>query len=220
MPARWTALLAGLACALAVGPAQAQAQAQTPPPVSVAPTSTVVVLDRDLLFSQSRFGQRISRDIEEASEDLAAENQAIQADLEAEELALTAKRDAMEMEAFRGLATAFDERVTRIRQTQDAKARAIGQETERAQQVFLEQVNPVLVQLARETGALVILDRRNVIASADQVDITTLALERIDAVLGEGEALLRTPPEPRPDRPAAADPSAGEGRLPRPVPAR
>ena len=216
MPARWTALLAGLACALAVGPAQAQ----TPPPVSVAPASTVVVLDRDLLFSQSRFGQRISRDIEEASEDLAAENQAIQADLEAEELALTARRDAMEMEAFRGLATAFDERVTRIRQTQDAKARAIGQETERAQQVFLEQVNPVLVQLARETGALVILDRRNVIASADQVDITTLALERIDAVLGEGEALLRTPPEPRPDRPAAADPAAGEGRLPRPVPAR
>ena len=216
MPARWTALLAGLACALAVGPAQAQ----TPPPVGVGPTSTVVVLDRDLLFSQSRFGQRISRDIEEASEDLAAENQAIQADLEAEELALTAKRDAMEMEAFRGLATAFDERVTRIRQTQDAKARAIGQETERAQQVFLEQVNPVLVQLARETGALVILDRRNVIASADQVDITTLALERIDAVLGEGEALLRTPPEPRPDRPAAADPAAGEGRLPRPVPAR
>ena len=218
MPARWTALLAGLACALAVGPAQAQAQ--TPPPVGVAPASTVVVLDRDLLFSQSRFGQRISRDIEEASEDLAAENQAIQADLEAEELALTARRDAMEMEAFRGLATAFDERVTRIRQTQDAKARAIGQETERAQQVFLEQVNPVLVQLARETGALVILDRRNVIASADQVDITTLALERIDAVLGEGEALLRTPPEPRPDRPAAADPAAGEGRLPRPVPAR
>ena len=218
MPARWTALLTGLACALAVGPAQAQAQ--TPPPVGVAPASTVVVLDRDLLFSQSRFGQRISRDIEEASEDLAAENQAIQADLEAEELALTARRDAMEMEAFRGLATAFDERVTRIRQTQDAKARAIGQETERAQQVFLEQVNPVLVQLARETGALVILDRRNVIASADQVDITTLALERIDAVLGEGEALLRTPPEPRPDRPAAADPAAGEGRLPRPAPAR
>ncbi len=173
-----------LALALAV-----PAGAQSPPAVGV-PVTAVVVLDRDALFSRSRFGQRILRDIDVAADALAAENRRIEAELEAEELALTERRDAMELEAFRALADAFDARVTAIRQAQDAKARALTQRTDRAQQIFLEEVNPVLVQLAQDTGALVILDRRFVIASADQVDITVVAVERIDAALGEGETLL------------------------------
>ncbi|WP_187298147.1 OmpH family outer membrane protein [Jannaschia donghaensis] len=193
--------LVALAACLAASPAMAQ---QTPVEPSVGiPTSAVVVLDRDLLFTGSLFGQRIARDIEAASADLAAENRQIEADLEAEERALTERRDAMDMADFRVLAAEFDNRVTSIRQTQDAKARAISQQTERAQQIFLEQANPVLVQLARDTGALVILDRRIVIASADQVDITNLALERIDAVLGDGGSLLQGPPAPRPDPPSS-----------------
>lgn len=176
----FTATSAGAALAQQIGGA----------PVVGVPTSAVVVLDRDVLFARSLFGQRVAADIEAASATLAAENRRIEADLEAEERDLTTRRDAMELAAFRQLAIEFDGRVTEIRQTQEAKARAISQQTDRAQQTFLEKVNPVLVQLARETGALVILDRRMVIASADQVDITELALTRIDAALGDGTALL------------------------------
>lgn len=179
----------------------AAAQQPVPVPGGGIPSSAVVVLDRDALFSQSLFGQRIARDLEAASVDLATENRRIEAELESEERELTTRRDGMEMSDFRALASAFDSRVTAIRQAQDAKARAISQQTDRAQQIFLEQANPILVQLARETGALVILDRRIVIASADQVDITGLALTRIDEVLGDGTVLLETPPEPRPDTP-------------------
>lgn len=179
------ALLVALAAMSLAVPSFAQQDAR-----GAVPVSAVVVLDRDALFSRSLFGQRVASDIEAASEALAAENRRIETDLEAEEQELTTRRDTMEMAAFRELAVAFDERVTTIRQTQDAKARAISQQTDRAQQTFLEQANPVLVQLARETGALVILDRRTVIASADQVDITELALMRIDAALGDGSALL------------------------------
>lgn len=162
------------------------------------PMSAVVVLDRDALFARSLFGRRVAADIEAASSALAAENRQIEADLEAEEQDLTTQRDEMEMAAFRELATAFDRRVTGIRQAQDAKARAISQQTDRAQQTFLEQANPVLVRLAQETGALVILDRRTVIASADQVDITELALTRIDEALGDGSALLEGAAETQP----------------------
>ena len=153
------------------------------------PQSSVVVLDRDALFAGSLFGARVRRDVAAASDALVAENRRIEAMLEAEERALTERRAGMEADAFRELATEFDARVTEIRQTQDAKARAIAQQGERAQQIFLEQANPVLVALAQETGALVILDRRMVIASADQIDITALARARIDAVLGDGEGL-------------------------------
>ena len=157
------------------------------------PQSAVVVLDRDALFVGSRFGARVRRDIAAASDALVAENRHIETMLEAEERALTDRRAAMDADAFRELAAEFDARVTGIRQTQDAKARAITQQGDRAQQVFLERANPILVALAREVGALVILDRRMVIASADQIDITALARARIDAVLGEGEAIQAGP---------------------------
>ncbi|SDZ34899.1 periplasmic chaperone for outer membrane proteins Skp [Jannaschia faecimaris] len=194
-------LAVALAAAFAVAPALAQ-QRGGAPTVGI-PTSAVVVLDRDALFSESLFGQRIARDIDAASAELASENRQIEAELEAEERRLTQQRDTMGISEFRELASEFDSRVTDIRQTQDAKARAISQQTERAQQIFLEKANPILVQLARETGALVILDRRIVIASADQVDITALALTRIDAALGDGGSLLDDTPPTTPQEPDA-----------------
>lgn len=184
------------------------AAAQTPPPLATGepaavtpgvPRSTVVVLDRDALFAGSLFGARAQRDLEAASSDLVAENRRIESELEAEERGLTERREGMDPVAFRVLATGFDDRVTAIREAQDAKARAIAQQGDRAQQLFFEQANTVLVNLAREIGALVILDRRSVIASADQIDITQLARSRIDAVLGEGR------PARPPRRPAQSD---------------
>lgn len=175
------------------GPAQAQSAASSGEPIAGVPQSAVVVLDRDALFAGSLFGARVRRDIAAASDALVAENRQIEVALEAEERELTDRRALMDAEAFRRLAANFDARVTEIRQTQDAKARAITQQGDRAQQLFLERANPILVELAQETGALVILDRRMVIASADQIDITQLARERIDSVLGEGGQLQPGP---------------------------
>lgn len=198
-------LAVALAAALFAAPVVAQQLGSGSAPAAGVPASAVVVLDRDALFTQSLFGKRIASDIEAASVDLATENRQIEADLEAEELELTTLRDTMDPDEFRGVAADFDEKVNGIRQAQDAKSRAITQQTERAQQIFLEQANPVLVRLAQETGALVILDRRIVIASADQVDITDIALARIDEVLGDGGALFQTPPVPRPQTPPTTD---------------
>ncbi|GIT91980.1 hypothetical protein JANAI62_24370 [Jannaschia pagri] len=166
--------------------------------------TAVAVLDRDALFSQSLFGQRVADDLEAASTELAAENRRIEAELEAEEQSLTRQRASLDMDAFRVLAADFDARVVAIRRAQDAKSRAIQQQSDRAQSVFFERANPILVALARETGALVILDRRIVIASADQVDITALALERVNEALGSGSTLGTTPPTQRPAQDAPA----------------
>ena len=152
------------------------------------PRAPVVVLDRDVLFATSRLGQRIAADLDAASSALAEENRRIAETLEAEERALTERRDAMAPEAFDALARDFDQRVVRLRAEQDAKAREFEAEADRAQARFFERANPVLIDLAQETGALVILDRRIVIASADQVDITELARARLDAALGDGGA--------------------------------
>ncbi|KIT16001.1 OmpH family outer membrane protein [Jannaschia aquimarina] len=169
-------VLAGLAAWIAL-PGHAQGQ------------DAIAVLDRDALFPRSAFGQRILREIEAETAELGAENRRIEAELEAEELTLTERRKEMEPGEFRLLAQAFDTRVEGIRRTQDAKARAIQAKSDRAQQVFLERVRPILGALIQEAGVQILLDRRFVIASAEGIDITQAALRRIDAELGEGHGL-------------------------------
>lgn len=197
----WHRLLgAALLCGMIGGAAPVQAQERTP-----IPRLAIVVLDRDALYAQSAFGQRIRAELEAASQRLSAENRRIEAALVDEEQRLTEQRVGMDPAAFRRIADEFDTRVEGIRGAQDAKARRVTQQAERASQVFLELAGPVLSDLAQRTGALVVLDRRNVLAASDQVDITVRALEEINRVVGSGpglEAMLDAQgqaPTPRPD---------------------
>lgn len=159
--------------------------------------SPILTIDADQLFSKSRFGQRLTDDIQAQSEALAAENRSIAAQLEDEERDLTSRRPEMTPEAFRAEAEAFDGRVQRIRQEQDAKERALGAQVQAAEEAFLTAVRPVLGQLMAERGAAVVLDRRTVVLSLGAVDITEAAVARIDEEMGEGMSLpeLETPAE-------------------------
>lgn len=153
------------------------------------PRLAIVVLDRDALYAQSAFGQRIRAELEDASQRLSAENRRIEAALVDEERRLTEQRATLDPASFRLLANEFDERVEDIRTAQDTKARTLTLQAERASQVFFELAGPVLGDLAQRSGALVVLDRRNVLAASDQVDITARALAEIDRVVGEGPGL-------------------------------
>lgn len=150
------------------------------------PNSPVLILETDRLFTGSAFGQRVATEIEAESAVLAAENRRIEAELGAEERDLTERRSEMEPEAFRALAEAFDQKVRSNRQSQDAKARELTQKADQARGEFLRAVRPVLEAMMRETGATVIVDRSTVILSAGAVDITDLAIARIDAAIGDG----------------------------------
>ncbi len=150
------------------------------------PQSGLLTIQPDRLFSESLFGKRVAREIEAEGAVLTAENRNIEADLRAEEQDLTQRRSAMEAEAFRTLADAFDRKVQETRGTQDHKLREINQMGETARHEFFVASLPVLEGIMRETGAGAILDHSTVFLSADVVDITDLAISRIDKVLGDG----------------------------------
>jgi len=187
-----------LVAALFWGPASAQPADGTttlPPPI--------LTLNQERLFASSAFGQRVRRTQEVNSVALAAENRQIEAALEEEEQKLTEDRATMDPEAFRALAEDFDVRVTAIRRAQVDKRNELQRlsETERAR--FFELAYPVLFELVQETGALAILNQSAVILSARQIDVTELAIARVNAAFGEAP-LAPEPaaiPAPRPDRP-------------------
>lgn len=156
------------------------ANAQAPSPLAV------LTVDPERLFAETAFGLRAGRDIETRATALATENRRIEAELTAEERELTEKRATLSIEEFRALADAFDEKVDQIRAEQDAKTREVQGLREEEQQRFFRQVGPILRDLLVERRGLVLLDRRQVIAAAEAVDITDEAIARIDAEIGDG----------------------------------
>lgn len=182
----------------------------------------VVTLDRERLFSESRWGQAVQAQYERESAALVAENRRLEAALEEEERQLTARRAAMAPETFRPLAAEFDQRVEALREAQDAKSRAITRLRDERRIAFFEAAVPVLGELMLEIDALAIIDRSAIILTFDQLDITEMAIARLDAELaagrlpalpGEAVAPNDAAPVPAPV-PAPAPEAAPEGPAP------
>ncbi|PIE08582.1 MAG: hypothetical protein CSA74_01565 [Rhodobacterales bacterium] len=148
--------------------------------------SPIVILDRDALFARTLYGQRINREIESASTAMATETREIEAALEEEERALTEQRATLTPEAFRARAAAFDQKVQALRSEREALEADFLAQIEAARNDFFARIGPVLGQLVRDRGAVVIIDRRAVLLAAADIDITTEAVGRIDATLGDG----------------------------------
>lgn len=170
-------------------------------------SSPILIIESERLLTESAMGKRLASDLEADSARLAAENREIEAQLIEEERALTEQRPDLDPAEFRELADAFDTKVVEIRRAQDGKARALGQQGEEIRREVLVAATPVLEDIMLDAGAAVIVERRSVFMSADVIDVTDLAIEQMDAQLGDGTA-DGTGAAPAPDpQEGAAQPS-------------
>lgn len=175
-------LVAGL------GPAGTLAQGIGGPLDTGLDDSPILVIDFERVFAQSAFGQRLETLMESEGQAIASENRRIESELIEEERRLTDQRPTMPPAEFRILADAFDEKVQRLRAEQDAKGRALAARQDEARRRFLSLAEPAIEQLMRETGAVMILERRAVFVAADAVDATDRAIVLLDEVVGDGGA--------------------------------
>jgi Skp family chaperone for outer membrane proteins len=148
--------------------------------------SEILVLNQERLFAETQLGQRMTQEYQAAREQLSNRNRQIEAELEAEEQALTEQRATLSPEEFRQLADEFDSKVQRIRRDSDRAVRNLERRRELAPVSFMRQVEPILVQILQDTKGVVIMDARSVLLRADVVDITDLAITRIDRQIGDG----------------------------------
>lgn len=187
-----------LAAALVMsGPAAAQ-EAAPSPPAETQIRAPVLVLQGDALFEGSAFGRAARERFEAESRALLTENREIERALEDEERALTERRATLPADEFRKLATAFDAKVEGIRTARDAKSRDITLTFDEERKRLLREALPVLGAIMSEFGATVILDRAQVVVNLEAIDITDLAIARIDAVIGAGAPPPAPPPAPAP----------------------
>lgn len=152
------------------------------------PPGAVLTVDMDRLLRETAIGKAAALRLENDTKALQAENRRIDAELEVEEKALTARRGSIPAEDFRALAEAFDAKVEKLRAEQDAKGRSLTEARESERQKILQAAVPVLAELLAQKGGDVIIDKNAVILSFDRNDVTDAAIVAIDAALGDGSA--------------------------------
>ncbi|MEL6915001.1 MAG: OmpH family outer membrane protein [Pseudomonadota bacterium] len=181
-------------CASAAGPS---AQTLTEP---LALRSPVLTIESARLFPETELGRSILAEIAEEQRVFGLENQELADAFRAEELELTERRATLPREEFAALAQDFDDRVQAAREERDAREAEIEATAELRRRSFSQAVRPILNQIMREAGAAVLIEAESVLLRADAVDITDIAIARIDAAT-----------ELRPVPPDEAAPAPGDG---------
>jgi len=171
---------------LAGSPALAQEQITSPTQlnsaVPVDPANiTFRTLDQDRLLRDSRLGMQVLSAIQDAQRALEEENATIAAQLSAEEQELTQLRATLAPEEFRARADAFDARVEAVRAEREQRIQDLARQNEVEGQRFYDAALPVLERLMVEQGIVAVMRPDAMILGPDWLDITPLAIERLDA---------------------------------------
>jgi Skp family chaperone for outer membrane proteins len=187
-------VVAGFAFAQQVGPvAQSAFQSQ------------VLTINQQRLFEESQFGKESLTRLEADSRALQAEIRKVETDLEIEERLLTERRATLPPAQFQPLASEFDDKVEKIRGSWGEKDRDLKRQREEDQQKFIQLAVPILAQLMQDMGAVMLIDQSAVMLSLDRVDITQIAIARINEQLSQtaapasGGATQVVPANPAPD---------------------
>lgn len=189
-----------LALAAAVGAVCANAQQAAPLAPATTATeipqpfqSQILTINQQRLFEESEFGKSSLLRLEADSRALQAEIRKIEADLEIEERLLTQRRATLAPDDFMPIASAFDDKVEKIRASWGAKDRDLKRQREEDQQTFFQSAVPILAELMQDMGAVMLIDQGSVILSLDRVDVTDVAMARINARLAATAAPAQSP---------------------------
>ena len=166
--------------------------------------SEILVIDPSRLFDETELGKKMLADHQAAREALAARNRKIEAELKAEEQRLTKERAHTPAKEFRDLADAFNTKVQKIRRDSERRVRDLKRERERLPVEFMHRVEPVLSEIMRKAGGVVMLDARKVLFRVDAIDVTDAAIALIDLKIGAESPAQSPPGSPAPEPPTGA----------------
>lgn len=185
----------GVALALgAVAPDFAQAPSTAP-----ARSFTAIVIDVDRVISESSAGKSVQATIRPQADAFQARQKKLQGDFDAETQALRTQaqsktiaqdvveakaRDLQQREQTAG--TDLANRKNAIQSTQNAMFNQI-----------LDAMNPIIVALMKERGAIIALPRSAVLQRADSVDVTPDVISRLDRSLPRATATAPAQTAPR-----------------------
>lgn len=144
----------------------------------------ILVLNQEKLLRSSEVGKTLLARENAKKEAHRQEGLRLDAQLEAEELALTEKRDELIAEEFNKLAILFDEKVVAVRRDHQRKSEALAAELDAMRKEFFADIVPIVAKIMSERGASMVFEQRNVLFTGQDVDITADVIQRLDSEAG------------------------------------
>jgi outer membrane protein len=173
--------------------AAAQAAPPTPPPGG-APAARVLMIDLRRVISESKVGHDIARQVEllkaQATKELDGEGRALQQEqvtLQQQAAILAPDVKARRIRDFEAKRAAFQDRVQK-------RSALIQGGIMKAQSQVEQALGPVLQGIMRERGATVLLDRSVVLLGPNAIDVTPIAIQRLDVKMSTVQVGLAEPP--------------------------
>jgi Skp family chaperone for outer membrane proteins len=186
----------GLALAMAlfaVPPALAQGKPAPGMPQGI-PMPKILVIDRQALLRSSKVGQSIAQQVQaltkSAEAELKGENESLSregAALQQQVAILAPEVKAQKIRAFEARRAAFQQKV-QLRQNQIRYGVAM------AQRQVESVAGPIVQGLMTERGANIMIDRQAIVIGAPGLDVTPVAIQRLDQKLPTVKVQLATPP--------------------------
>ena len=144
----------------------------------------VLVLDLQMLVRDSQRGQKLIADKEAVNLAFQRGERERVIALEAEERDLAERRASMPEDEFAVLANAFDEKVVASRQAAAQRNQQLQQQISALDAEFQAEFGPIVVQIMRERGAGVVLQKQVVFVNGVSADITADVISRMDKAAG------------------------------------
>ena len=145
--------------------------------------SAIAVLDQDALFSESEWGKRVLKDVENQVSKLSDENRSIDTAWELEESELTKVRKTISKIEGEIRAMKFDEKGKKRRLELAEKQRKINILLNENRKLFFEKVTPILLDYINELGIEVLLNKDTVALASLVSDRTISAINKINVQL-------------------------------------
>ena len=169
-----------LAIAASLDAAMAQNTAETRAPT----VQPVLVLSQERLFTESQKGQSLLEAEGARRQAHRREGEELDRVLEEEERRLTTMRSVLAAAEFDQLADAFDDKVNKVRNEHQQKSEQLGIEIEKSRQEFLQELVPIVAQIMQQRGASLVFERRQVLFTGPNVDITPEVIAIMDKAAG------------------------------------
>jgi Skp family chaperone for outer membrane proteins len=168
-------------CAASMGFAQEATQAQNTTKVQDAQVLPIIAFDRDRIQANARMGIALALQIDQLQQEIVAQNAQIFKDLEAEETEIAVLKKTLSEEDFTARAKNFDDKVTKIRAEQAAKAKEVEAQYELSLRAFEQNLNVVLAGIAGDFNAVAVFERQQLYLMSGAIDISDEAIKRLDA---------------------------------------
>ncbi|HEY0927344.1 OmpH family outer membrane protein [Brevundimonas sp.] len=170
----------------------ASAQSQTPPPLTHGPVVTgVCIYSPQALLASSTAGQSLASGLQRLAQEVQGELSPYSAALETEAAALQQGGQAADPDGSR--ARAWQQRLQEAQQLEQTRTNEL-RYTERLQtQTIVTAARPIVAALYAERGCSVLLDGNTILAANPAMDITPMAVQRLNQALPSLPAFNRSP---------------------------